>query len=86
MNLRTGASRAVLAAYTGSEQQSYRPPTKMKTQCGHHIVTINPYIQNKRYKCYGEVCANFDRKVEGLSTQIDTVHLISSEADIETSK
>ena len=30
-HMREHSTRAVLAAYTGSEQQSYRPPTKMKT-------------------------------------------------------
>ena len=52
-------------------------------KCGEYVVTINPFIQSKRYKSYADVCKNFDHKVDELATQIDTIHLLSSDPDIE---
>ena len=74
MHLREHATKGILQAYTGSEQQSYRPPTTMKMQCGEHIVTR---------KTYAEQCRNWDLKVDKLAAQINSVYLMSSDDDIE---
>ena len=83
MHLREHATKGILQAYTGSEQQSYRPPTTMKMRCGEHIVTINPYVWSKRRKTYADQCREYDQKVDKLTAQINSVYLMSSDDDIE---
>ena len=62
------ASRAVLTAYTGSEEQGYRRPEKMKIQCGDHLVTINPYVWTPRRKSFADTCRIWDQRIGQLSS------------------
>ena len=46
----------------------------MKMQCGMNIVTINPYVWNKRRKSYADVCKVWDEKINKFATEIDCTY------------
>ena len=47
------------------------------------MMTINPYVQNRRYKSYAVVTKKWDTDIMKLATHIDSISLMTSTDNIE---